>query len=331
MLIQHLFLTETVSTDSPQFRAWFGTSKVVDAQGNPLPVYHGTGRADRVGTRFRKARATAGPMSYFTDNPEIASGYAIGKPDTSHEPESDYEAWITVFMDGKKIPIRNVWWFLSQQERQTIAERAPHVRNEDDKIFFDPDTDNGVGNYQYALRQARGNVLLALVDGWLSSGLLFDDEDTFAQVLQLAGLSHRVWIFDPRKTMPFVYQVFLCIKNPLISTMMPSRVIDALTAVAAKQRRKVGSMTGDQWNKKNTDARAWIEQLLDKINSDHAWTVIPDWVTKTLISLGYDGIQDVGGKHGSTGHTVWIPFDEHQVKSAISNKKFDPSKSNIHQ
>lgn len=30
-------------TDSPEFKAWFGDSKVVDAEGKPLVVYHGTG------------------------------------------------------------------------------------------------------------------------------------------------------------------------------------------------------------------------------------------------------------------------------------------------
>ena len=33
-----------LSVDSLAFRAWFGNSKVVDAAGNPLPVYHGTRR-----------------------------------------------------------------------------------------------------------------------------------------------------------------------------------------------------------------------------------------------------------------------------------------------
>ena len=75
MIIGELFL-EAVSTDTPAFRNWFAGSKVVDAAGNPLPVYHGTARPDRVGTRFRKARATAGPMAYFTSDPEIGSNYA---------------------------------------------------------------------------------------------------------------------------------------------------------------------------------------------------------------------------------------------------------------
>jgi hypothetical protein len=49
------------------FKKWFGDSKVVDADGKPLVVYHGSQRADRIGDRFKKNRATSGPMQYFTD------------------------------------------------------------------------------------------------------------------------------------------------------------------------------------------------------------------------------------------------------------------------
>ena len=31
-------------TDTPEFKKWFGASKVVDAEGKPLVVYHGTAR-----------------------------------------------------------------------------------------------------------------------------------------------------------------------------------------------------------------------------------------------------------------------------------------------
>lgn len=34
---------ETPKTETPEFKAWFGDSKVVDADGKPLQVYHGTG------------------------------------------------------------------------------------------------------------------------------------------------------------------------------------------------------------------------------------------------------------------------------------------------
>ncbi|MBU2249937.1 MAG: hypothetical protein KKD77_24540 [Gammaproteobacteria bacterium] len=73
-----------------------------------------------------------------------------------------------------------------------------------------------------------------------------------------------------------------------------------------------------------------MRALIDdkEANTRHAWTSIPDWVTKVLKEKGYDGIKDTGGKYGGTKHSVWIPFDDKQVKSAISNtgafSKTDP-------
>jgi hypothetical protein len=41
ILLKDLLL-ESAVTDNPNFKKWFGNSKVVDAQGNPLPVVHST-------------------------------------------------------------------------------------------------------------------------------------------------------------------------------------------------------------------------------------------------------------------------------------------------
>ena len=42
------------------------------------------------------------------------------------------------------------------------------------------------------------------------------------------------------------------------------------------------------------------------------------------------GIKDMGGKSGGTPHSVWIPFEENQVKSATGNiGTFDPKSKNI--
>jgi len=38
------FSRATDQTDTPAFKAWFGDSKVVDKDGKPLVVYHGTAR-----------------------------------------------------------------------------------------------------------------------------------------------------------------------------------------------------------------------------------------------------------------------------------------------
>jgi hypothetical protein len=67
-------------TNTPEFRSWFGDSKVVDAEGKPLKVYHGTNAdfdtfsKDKLGLVTKARSAKAG--FFFTDNKDTASGYA---------------------------------------------------------------------------------------------------------------------------------------------------------------------------------------------------------------------------------------------------------------
>jgi hypothetical protein len=56
-------------TETPQFKKWFGDSKVVGADGKPLVVYHGM-QSDLRGGAFNGRRI------YFTADPAYASGYA---------------------------------------------------------------------------------------------------------------------------------------------------------------------------------------------------------------------------------------------------------------
>lgn len=56
--------------DTPEFKRWFGDSKVVDAKGVPLVVYHGTNKSF---TTFQTNR----PM-WFAVNPELASQFSAG-------------------------------------------------------------------------------------------------------------------------------------------------------------------------------------------------------------------------------------------------------------
>jgi len=68
-------------TNTSAFRKWFGDSKVVDDNGEPLVVYHGTPQFE--GNEFRPTKAInrAGNVAgyYFAPNPEEASKYAKGK------------------------------------------------------------------------------------------------------------------------------------------------------------------------------------------------------------------------------------------------------------
>jgi hypothetical protein len=63
----------SAQTNSPAFRAWFKDSKVVDAQGQPLVVYHGTSGDI---AEFRVSNTGEfGPGIYFTTSQVEAGGY----------------------------------------------------------------------------------------------------------------------------------------------------------------------------------------------------------------------------------------------------------------
>lgn len=59
-----------LQTETPAFREWFGDSKVVDAEGKPLVVYHGTAGD------FDKFKPSARGAVFVTKDPEWAAMYA---------------------------------------------------------------------------------------------------------------------------------------------------------------------------------------------------------------------------------------------------------------
>lgn len=70
-----LFQADRDQTNAPEFRRWFGDSKVVDADGKPLVVYHGTqAEFSTFATERNKVAGEAG--IFFTPDPMVASAYA---------------------------------------------------------------------------------------------------------------------------------------------------------------------------------------------------------------------------------------------------------------
>jgi len=69
-------------TDSEAFKKWFGDSKVVDAEGKPLVVYHGSGVADIQAfdiSRYESIQTGDwGRGVYFTPSKFMADGYRLG-------------------------------------------------------------------------------------------------------------------------------------------------------------------------------------------------------------------------------------------------------------
>jgi len=228
---------------------------------------------------------------------------------------------------------------LTPEERTQITERVHTIGYENPDTGEGPIVPNsssimGRDSVRYELQQARGNALRALVEIWLNSGSLFNDEMVFMDVLRSAGLDmSRVEFDSPNVTKSAVFPVYLSVSNPLNTSKIPDSVVAALEQAGKRKRAKAAAGgNADAWDKNMVSGREWLDYLHDDVrnNTTYAWTRIPDWVTETLQSLGYDGVQDVGGKRGGKEHAVWIPFEETQVKSAIGNVGiFDPQNPDI--
>ena len=73
----------TGQTGTPEFRAWFGESKIVNEHGKPQVVYHGTSDdfdTFDLNSSGRKDTGWLGKGVYMTTSPDIASSYASLKP-----------------------------------------------------------------------------------------------------------------------------------------------------------------------------------------------------------------------------------------------------------
>ena len=306
------------------------SDKLLDENGALKRYYHGTARKDRVGTVFRPERATSGPMAFFTDTKSIAENYAKDKDDTSLSRDERYDTYYTQFrlnIGGKDMSIGEAWKRLPASKKNEIMRKAEHVTWDDEaeNIIYDPKNKNGNGSFtQYLLRDHKGNYLEALVDSWLDTGDLFGNEEEFLNILEMVGIDNAEYL-NPDAREEGVYEVYIHSANPFDTTNISKKDLNALKKVSKTVIWNDADIQADMWDKNNVRPEKWISRLEDDIKNGttHAWTSIPDWVTATLRSLGYDAISDLGGKGGGAGHQVVIPFESNQVKD-VNNE--NPSK-----
>ena len=312
-------------TLSKQQQEYFKDSKARDENGNLKVYYHGTSRADRVGTVFDPERATSGPMAYFTDSEQIASNYARDKRDTSIAYDERYDSYYTQFRinhNGEDISVTDYWNTLPLAKRREITEKAKHITMDDDweNVVYDEDVNNGLGNMdQHLLREHNGNAISALISSWVEDGNIYGEESKFLDVLDLIGIENAQYL-DPNYRDEKVYETYLNITNPLDTSELDMEFVDDLeywinnNDMTPYQKESSGA---DTWDKNNWNLNEWVDKLRDDVENGttHAWTSIPDAVTAYLKEQGYDGISDTGGKNGGTTHQVMIPFDSNQVKN----------------
>jgi hypothetical protein len=79
-MLQQGRLNQSVDqTQTPEFKAWFGDSKVVDDQGKPLVVYHGRGGDFAEFNTQGGGGKTFNTGAFFTDKADVAATYATGE------------------------------------------------------------------------------------------------------------------------------------------------------------------------------------------------------------------------------------------------------------
>ena len=76
-------------TETPEFKKWFGDSKVVDSKGNPLVVYHGTTFSfEEFNQSKSNIESDFGKAFYFTNSPrDVENNYAGQGPDLTNRIE----------------------------------------------------------------------------------------------------------------------------------------------------------------------------------------------------------------------------------------------------
>lgn len=126
-------------TQTPEFKRWFGNSKVVDKDGNPLVMYHGTpapvfNKFGHVDNHQGGGNWQSGPGFYFTTNPDSASGY-------SHRGRSQVGSVYPVYLSIQK-PIEVPWSGgfndidipLTRRQVEKIFKQSPNIKDPDGAI-----------------------------------------------------------------------------------------------------------------------------------------------------------------------------------------------------
>ena len=138
---------EQTDTGSEAFKDWFGDSKVVDENGEPLVVYHGTGNIENM-EEFLPALTGQGNDQlgsgfYFTTNPSEASGYttavtANAKPGAPKLGGDSSPGIVPAYLSIQN-PIEvqngnltNVDFDINAEQAEAIIRRSPSLMNLED-------------------------------------------------------------------------------------------------------------------------------------------------------------------------------------------------------
>jgi GNAT superfamily N-acetyltransferase len=281
-------------TETAAFKRWFGASKVVDAEGNPLVVYHGTAAEKE----FKAFRARAGAhLGFHFGTPQAAEeklkndtkGWAERKASLRGSPPTQMAT------DEMRAAARERY---RAEEARIRSERHPIERAIRERTHIDlasllvahgGDVDAAVAEFHALLEKQRNDP---------SAKSTAEEARRLAE-LEGAYQANEAWFwpfFDYRRPNERVIPVYLSIQNPL--RMRDTNWGDAETIKAANRELRLLGRTVAQ-------------------------------IRKEIEDRGFDGIVYENDVEDS-GSTSWIAFEPAQIKSATGNRgTFDPEDPNI--
>ena len=306
--------------DSKEFKEWFGNSKVVDEEGRPLVMYHGT--ANKVFDEFDINKTNQfslyGRGFYFTDNKEIATEYQ--EKDKSYGGIKDIVPKDTKWNEeNSKILLDTI-----KKEIARIENEYPIIPGSITNISFaqvPKEERQDIKNYYKALLMLerdgfyRGVVSTSDLITWMNNTFT---RDSLSYAAEKEGLTIN-FIRDN----PGVFETYLSIQNPfnIDEHEMTDREIgyifgsENIEYVAQVHNRSFDRMMDFLQN----------TSRFDKVNE------IRSTLREKLIRLGYDGITHIGGgRVGDTEHRVYIAFYPTQIKSIDNIGTFDAYNPNIY-
>lgn len=278
-------------TETPEFRAWFGDSKVVDESGAPLVVYHGTEYTGRNGRGITEFKAKKGAHGGYHFGSKDAANQKLRDDTTNWSDRGRKEPNYLVSQKDRDAvrmrlaPERRALEAEAQRIRSAVGERTPGVDLEEMERVYTSGDEGAIRAFLDARRAAEASP-------------------TPAEAARLAEIDARLVAMDGEVRDVFAYSregenvlpVYLSIQNAV---------------------RMNDTNWGDAGRIKADNPRLRLEGST------------PAEILRHLADKGYDGVVYVNDVE-APGAESYIAFRPEQIKSAIGNTgAFDPANPSI--
>lgn len=304
---------QAAATASDAFKRWFKDSQVVDNNGKPLVVYHGTSRSFDTFLKDMLGAATGAPSAklgfFFAGDPDTSTGYAINAK--KNETESPAESEIRFLNKDIKRYQKGLAEATAQKDPNSIEGKTLRERQEKYRL-------KQLAEAQAKLKKEPNDKMAKL------------DVDRFSKQLPESS---------------YVYIAESYIREYTESLARAEKKLTALKAEVRKSAEEIGGRAGE--NIMPVYLSMQNPLILDQRGAPYRIMSYRDTIIKAkqdghdgvIIKNTYDGKQQPGWiqrliakwrKEDVPSDTIYIAFEPTQIKSAIGNiGTYDPTNPNI--